>query len=293
MKKRLTAFDAVVYLLLAIFSLLCLVPLLNTLAISFSDRTSAAAGKVYFWPVNFTAAAYKEMLKDRQFFVSFGVSVVRVIIGTVIHLAFSVPMAYALSRPKSVFRARNIYMWLVVFTMLFNGGLVATYIWIKDMGMVDTMWALTLPWAVQVYNVIVLMNFMKGLPKELEEAALIDGSNPLNTLLKIIVPLSMPSIATITLLCVIGHWNDYFTGRIYINSPSKLPLQTYIYALSTEMSAATLVGLTPEEIVAKMKVSSLTFNCAKVVIATIPVLLIYPWLQKYFVKGLVMGAVKG
>ncbi len=293
MKKRLTAFDAVVYLLLAIFSLLCLVPLLNTLAISFSDRTSAAAGKVYFWPVNFTVAAYKEMLKDRQFFVSFGVSVVRVIIGTVIHLAFSVPMAYALSRPKSVFRARNIYMWLVVFTMLFNGGLVATYIWIKDMGMVDTMWALTLPWAVQVYNVIVLMNFMKGLPKELEEAALIDGSNPLNTLLKIIVPLSMPSIATITLLCVIGHWNDYFTGRIYINSPSKLPLQTYIYALSTEMSAATLVGLTPEEIVAKMKVSSLTFNCAKVVIATIPVLLIYPWLQKYFVKGLVMGAVKG
>ena len=168
MKKRLTAFDAVVYLLLAIFSLLCLVPLLNTLAISFSDRTSAAAGKVYFWPVNFTVAAYKEMLKDRQFFVSFGVSVVRVIIGTVIHLAFSVPMAYALSRPKSVFRARNIYMWLVVFTMLFNGGLVATYIWIKDMGMVDTMWALTLPWAVQVYNVIVLMNFMKGLPKELE-----------------------------------------------------------------------------------------------------------------------------
>ena len=293
MKKRLTAFDAVVYLLLAIFSLLCLVPLLNTLAISFSDRTSAAAGKVYFWPVNFTVAAYKEMLKDRQFFVSFGVSVVRVIIGTVIHLAFSVPMAYALSRPKSVFRARNIYMWLVVFTMLFNGGLVATYIWIKDMGMVDTMWALTLPWAVQVYNVIVLMNFMKGLPKELEEAALIDGSNPLNTLLKIIVPLSMPSIATITLLCVIGHWNDYFTGRIYINSPSKLPLQTYIYALSTEMSAATLVGLTPEEIVAKMKVSSLTFNCAKVVIATIAVLLIYPWLQKYFVKGLVMGAVKG
>ena len=293
MKKRLTTFDAVVYLLLAIFSLLCLVPLLNTLAISFSDRTSAAAGKVYFWPVNFTVAAYKEMLKDRQFFVSFGVSVVRVIIGTVIHLAFSVPMAYALSRPKSVFRARNIYMWLVVFTMLFNGGLVATYIWIKDMGMVDTMWALTLPWAVQVYNVIVLMNFMKGLPKELEEAALIDGSNPLNTLLKIIVPLSMTSIATITLLCVIGHWNDYFTGRIYINSPSKLPLQTYIYALSTEMSAATLVGLTPEEIVAKMKVSSLTFNCAKVVIATIPVLLIYPWLQKYFVKGLVMGAVKG
>lgn len=293
MKKRLTAFDAVVYLLLALFSLLCLVPLLNTLAISFSDRTSAAAGKVYFWPVNFTTAAYKEMLKDRQFFVSFGVSVVRVVVGTVIHLAFSVPMAYALSRPKTVFRARDIYMWLVVFTMLFNGGLVATYIWIKDMGMVDTMWALTLPWAVQVYNVIVLMNFMKGLPKELEEAALIDGSNPLNTLLKIIVPLSMPSIATITLLCVVGHWNDYFTGRIYINSPSKLPLQTYIYALSTEMSAASLVGLSPEEIVAKMKVSSLTFNCAKVVIATIPVLLIYPWLQKYFVKGLVMGAVKG
>lgn len=293
MKKRLTTFDAVVYLLLLLFSLLCLIPLLNTVAISFSDRTSAAAGKVYFWPVNFTVAAYEELLKDRQFFVSFAVSVVRVLSGTAIHLLFSVPMAYALSRSKQMFRARNVYMWLLVFTMMFNGGLVATYLWIKQMGMVDTMWALTLPWAVQSFNVIVLMNFMKGLPKELEESALIDGSNPLNTLIKIIVPLSLPSIATITLLCVVGHWNDYFTGRIYINSPAKLPLQTYIYSLTAETSASTLVGLTPEEIIQKMKMSSLNFNCAKVVIATIPVLLIYPWLQKYFVKGLVMGAVKG
>ena len=280
-------------MLLLLFSLLCLIPLLNTVAISFSDRTSAAAGKVYFWPVNFTIAAYEELLKDRQFFTSFAVSVERVVLGTVIHLAFSVPMAYALSRSKQVFRARNVYMWLLVFTMMFNGGLVATYLWIRQMGLVDTMWALTLPWAVQSFNVIVLMNFMKGLPKELEESALIDGSNPLNTLVKIIVPLSMPSIATITLLCVVGHWNDYFTGRIYINSPAKQPLQTYIYSLTAETSASTLVGLTPEEIVQKMRMSSLTFNCAKVVIATIPVLLIYPWLQKYFVKGLVVGAVKG
>ena len=293
MKKRLTVFDAAVYLLLLLFSLLCLIPLLNTVAISFSDRTSAAAGKVYFWPVNFTIASYEELLKDRQFFTSFAVSVERVVLGTVIHLAFSVPMAYALSRSKQVFRARNVYMWLLVFTMMFNGGLVATYLWIRQMGLVDTMWALTLPWAVQSFNVIVLMNFMKGLPKELEESALIDGSNPLNTLVKIIVPLSMPSIATITLLCVVGHWNDYFTGRIYINSPAKQPLQTYIYSLTAETSASTLVGLTPEEIVQKMRMSSLTFNCAKVVIATIPVLLIYPWLQKYFVKGLVVGAVKG
>lgn len=293
MKKRLTVFDAAVYLLLLLFSLLCLIPLLNTVAISFSDRTNAAAGKVYFWPVNFTIAAYEELLKDRQFFTSFAVSVERVVLGTVIHLAFSVPMAYALSRSKQVFRARNVYMWLLVFTMMFNGGLVATYLWIRQMGLVDTMWALTLPWAVLSFNVIVLMNFMKGLPKELEESALIDGSNPLNTLVKIIVPLSMPSIATITLLCVVGHWNDYFTGRIYINSPAKQPLQTYIYSLTAETSASTLVGLTPEEIVQKMRMSSLTFNCAKVVIATIPVLLIYPWLQKYFVKGLVVGAVKG
>ena len=293
MKKRLTVFDAAVYLLLLLFSLLCLIPLLNTVAISFSDRTNAAAGKVYFWPVNFTIAAYEELLKDRQFFTSFAVSVERVVLGTVIHLAFSVPMAYALSRSKQVFRARNVYMWLLVFTMMFNGGLVATYLWIRQMGLVDTMWALTLPWAVQSFNVIVLMNFMKGLPKELEESALIDGSNPLNTLVKIIVPLSMPSIATITLLCVVGHWNDYFTGRIYINSPAKQPLQTYIYSLTAETSASTLVGLTPEEIVQKMRMSSLTFNCAKVVIATIPVLLIYPWLQKYFVKGLVVGDVKG
>ncbi|WP_102410715.1 ABC transporter permease subunit [Beduinella massiliensis] len=293
MKKRISTFDVSVYILLALFSLLCLIPLLNTVAVSFSDKTSAAAGHVYFWPVNFTLAAYKEMLNDRQFFVSFGVSVVRVLIGISLHLTFSVPMAYALSRQKAVFRAHDIYMWLLVFTMLFNGGMVATYIWIKTLGLLDTIWALTLPWAVQAYNIIVLMNYMKGLPHEIEEAALIDGSNPFNTLMRIIIPLSTPSIATISLLCIVGHWNDYFSGRIYINTSSKLPLQTYIYALSAEMNTAALVGLSPEAIEAKMRISSLTFNCAKVVVATIPVLILYPWLQKYFVKGLVMGAVKG
>lgn len=293
MKKHFTRFDFFVALILVFFSFVCLVPLINTIAISFSDRTSAASGQVYFWPKNFTLAAYQKLLQDNQYFVSFAVSVVRVIVGVGVMLLVSVPLSYALSKSTETFKARNVYMWMVVFTMLFNGGLVATYIWIKTIGMLDTMWALTLPWGVPVFSVIVLMNYMKGIAKEIEEAAMIDGSNPFSTLIRIIIPLSMPAIATVSLLSIVGHWNDYFTGRIYINSMSKMPLQTYLYALTAEISASAFVGLSPEEIVAKLKVSSLTFNCAKVVIATIPVLVIYPYLQKYFVKGLVMGAVKG
>ena len=286
-------FDVINVIIMIICALLCIVPVWYVLCVSLSSKEAVNAGLVSFWPVGFNLFSYQKILGESDFFRSFWVSIQRVLLGTGVSMFCILLAAYPLSRTSKQFPKRSIFMWILVFCMLFNGGTVPWYITMKSYGLVDNIWGLVLGMGLNVYNLILAVNFFKNLPAELEEAALIDGSNPLNTLLKIIVPLSMPSIATITLLCVIGHWNDYFTGRIYINSPSKLPLQTYIYALSTEMSAATLVGLTPEEIVAKMKVSSLTFNCAKVVIATIPVLLIYPWLQKYFVKGLVMGAVKG
>jgi ABC-type glycerol-3-phosphate transport system permease component len=280
-------------LILAVSGLLCLIPLLNTVAISFSDKNSAAIGLVSVWPVNFTPQAYIEMLQDRQYFRSFSVSILRVLYGGSVNIGLSCLMAYALSKSRRVFHARNVYMWITLFTMLFSGGLVAHYLWIKYLGLMDTLNALVLPGAVPVYSVIVLMNYFKGIPDSLEEAALVDGANPYRILAWVYLPLSLPALATIALFSVVGHWNAYFDGLIYINTPAKLPLQTYIQTLSVELSAAQMSSMTSDEIVRRMEVSSLTFNCAKVVVCTIPVLIIYPFLQKYFVTGLVMGAVKG
>ena len=285
-------FDGVIVLILILFSLLCLLPLLNTLAMSLSDKASAATGRVFIWPVNFTLQPYREIIKDDQYLRSFMISVERVILGVGINMLFSVLMAYPLSKPRRQFHARNVYMWVMIFTMMFSGGLVATYLWIKTLGLLDTIWVLVLPGAVPVFNVIVLMNFFKGLPGSLEEAALVDGANPLQILLKIFLPLSLPSLATIALFSMVGHWNAYFDGKIYINSMRNLPLQTYIQALSVELTAEQMVNMSPEEIRNRLAISSLTFNCAKVVICTIPVLVVYPFLQKYFVTGLVMGSVK-
>lgn len=289
---RLTAFDVVIYILLALFTLTCLLPLLNTLAISFSDRTSAALGQVYILPKNTTTIAYEEMIKDTRYFTAFGVSLVRVALGCAINVSISILMAYPLSRSRKAFKARNVYMWLLVFCMMFNGGLIPNYLLIKNLGMMDTIWALVLPGAVPVFSVVILMNFFKGIPSALEEAALVDGANPPYILFRIYVPLAKASIATIALFSVVGHWNAYFDGKIYINTAAKQPLQTYLQALSAELSMQEMANLQPEEIIRRLQLSDITFNSAKAMFSMIPILLIYPFLQKYFVTGMVMGSVK-
>ena len=284
--------DYVIFLILAIASFSCLIPMLNAVAISLSDKTSAALGKVYFWPVNFNISSYKNILEEDQFFRSFTNSVYRVFLGGAINLVLCIIMAYPLSKGRHFFRARDAYIWVVVFTMLFNGGLVPTYLVIKNIGLIDTIWALVLPGAVPVFSVILLMNFFKGIPHALEEAAVIDGANPLYVLFRIFIPLSKASIATITLFSVVGHWNAFFDGKIYINTPAKMPLQSYIQSLTVQVDFTRLSTMTKEQVLEQLERSNLTFNSAKVVVSMIPILLIYPFLQRYFVTGIVMGAVK-
>lgn len=293
MKRKYNVVDVIIITFLMILTLTCLIPILNTLAMSFSDKTSAALGQVTFYPVNFTTAAYVEMFQDNRFFTAFGVSVLRVLLGTTINLVLSIMMAYPLSKKTSEFRFRNVYMWILVFTMMFNGGLVPTFLVVNQMHLIDTIWALVLPCAVNVFNTIILMNFYKeGIPNALEEAARVDGAGPWTILLRVIVPLAKPSIATIALFSVVFHWNSFFDGKIYINSPLNQPLQTYIQSLTVQVSPQTLANMTPDEIIRKMEVSSITFNSAKAFVSMIPILAIYPFLQKYFVTGIVMGAVK-
>lgn len=293
MKRKYNVVDVIIITFLMILTLTCLIPILNTLAMSFSDKTSAALGQVTFYPVNFTTAAYVEMFQDNRFFTAFGVSVLRVLLGTTINLVLSIMMDYPLSKKTSEFRFRNVYMWILVFTMMFNGGLVPTFLVVNQMHLIDTIWALVLPCAVNVFNTIILMNFYKeGIPNALEEAARVDGAGPWTILLRVIIPLAKPSIATIALFSVVFHWNSFFDGKIYINSPLNQPLQTYIQSLTVQVSPQTLANMTPDEIIRKMEVSSITFNSAKAFVSMIPILAIYPFLQKYFVTGIVMGAVK-
>ena len=283
--------DGIIYAVLSLSALSCLIPILNAVAISFSDKASASIGAVFLWPVNFNLASYNAILEEKQFFQSFWVSIQRVILGGGIQFVFTVIMAYPLSKSVRRFKLRNIYMWVIIFTMLFSGGLIPWYFVIKGLGMLDSIWALIIPCAVPTSNIIILMNFFKGLPPSIEESAMVDGANPLQILFWQYIPMSTPALATLTLFSIVAHWNSFFDGMLLINSPDKLPLQTYIQSLVADINQK-IATLTPEEIKKYMDISSLTFNSAKIVVAMIPVLIIYPFLQRYFVTGLVMGAVK-
>ncbi len=282
--------DAAILLILALAALVCILPILNTLAVSLSDKAKAEAGLVLFWPIDVTFASYEKLLSDQLFFNSFWISVKRVVVGGTLNMLLCIVMAYPLSKERKAFRARNLYMWFILFTMLFSGGLIPWYILITRLGLIDSFWALILPGAVSVFNVILLMNFFRGVPKELEEAALMDGAGPWYTLWKVYVPVSLPAIATITLFTAVGHWNSFFDGMILMNKPQNYPLQTYIQQLIVNTN---LQNISDPELLRKLQeISSRTFNAAKIFVSMIPILMVYPYLQRFFITGIRLGAVK-
>lgn len=280
--------DTVVWLIVILMTLCCLLPLLNTLAISFSNNSAVNANQVGILPVGFTLSSYKKLLEDNQFWRSAWISVLRVVLGTGLNMLMMILLAYPLSKSKNRFASRDIYMKLVIFAMLFNGGLIPGYIIVSKLHLLNTIWALVLPGAVPVFNVILLVNFMKGLPEALEEAAVIDGASEWTILTRVVLPISKPGLATVALFCIVGHWNDYFQGLIYMRTPSKYPLQTYIQQLTIDVSQIA----DPQQLIYFMTISTRTLNAAKIVVATVPLLVIYPFLQRYFVTGIVIGAVK-
>lgn len=290
MRKKINISDVIIFLVVLVMGLSCLLPLWNVVALSFSDSASATANRVRFLPVNFNLNAYKKIMEDAQFWKSFMISVVRVILGTVINMLLTILMAYPLSKSKKEFRAQGIYMKMAIFAMLFPAGMIPLFMVVKDVGLMDTIWSMIIPAAVPIGNVILLMNFFRGIPKSLEEAAEIDGASPFQVLWKVMLPMSLPALATLSLFCIVGHWNDYFTAILYINRTVNYPLQTYIRQITAafDMSKITNIELLKQY----LQVSSRNLNSAKIVVSVIPLLLIYPFLQKYFVTGIVMGAVK-
>lgn len=285
------AADAIIVVLVGCLGIVCLIPILNSLALSLSDKAIVEAGSVFLVPRRINLTSYDIILEDRQFFRSFLISIERVVLGGIINFVITLLMAYPLSKDRSVFRAREVYLYLLLVTMLFSGGLIPIYMVVNAVGIMDTIWALVLPGAVPVFNVIIMMNFFRQVPKELEEAATVDGARHATILVKVYLPLSVPSVATVTLFSMVGHWNAFFDGLIYMNSPRDYPLQTYIQTLV--LGQHDFTRLTVEEIKRISQTSSKTLNNAKIIVSMIPMVLVYPFLQRYFVKGLVLGSVKG
>ncbi|GIP03287.1 carbohydrate ABC transporter permease [Paenibacillus lautus] len=274
---------------LAFISFLCLMPILHILAISFSSGSAAAAGKVALWPVEFTTAAYDNVFGKPEYVRAFGISIQRVVVGTVLSMLLTIITAYPLSKDRNTFRLRTVYAWIFVFTILFNGGLIPTYLTIKSLGLIDTLGALVLPMAINVFNVILLLNFYRNLPRELEDASRIDGAGHFATLWKIYVPLSLPALATTGLFTMVGHWNSWFDGMLYMNHPENYPLQTFLQTVIIKMDFRFLKS---ENVELMLQLSDRTSRAAQIFVAAFPILIVYPFLQRFFIKGIVMGSVK-
>lgn len=277
------------FIFLASVSLLCLMPIIHILALSFSSGQAASAGKVILWPVEFTTAAYANVFGKPEYLRAFWVSIQRVLMGTTISMFLTIITAYPLSKDSRQFRLRTFYSWFFVFTILFSGGLIPNYLTVKNLGMLDTIWALVLPGAVTVFNVILLLNFYRSLPKELEESSLLDGAGQFTTLWKIYVPLSLPALATTGLFTMVGHWNSWFDGMIYMNHPENYPLQTFLQTIIIKMDFR---FIKPERAELMLKLSDRTSRAAQIFVAAFPILIVYPFLQRFFIKGIVMGSVK-
>ena len=286
-------FDAINYIILTIIALLCIFPIINVLAISFSSSTQAAMGTVSFWPKDFTTAAYEYALSKPQFSRSFIISVVRVVLGVSVQMFFTVLAAYPLSKNTREFRMRNIYIWFFFITTMISGGMIPTYMVVKETGLMDTIWALIIPGAVPVFNIILLLNFFRQLPQELYESALMDGAGHMTILFKVYLPLSLPSLATLTLFTAVGHWNSWFDGMIYMSSQANYPLQTYLQSLMVVKDVNTTQLVSKDEMLQLAALSDKTVRAAQIFIATLPILMVYPFVQRFFMKGLVIGSVKG
>lgn len=290
MTKGRIIFQIINYTVLVLLAAVCLFPLLNILSMSFSSATAVSAGKVFLWPVEFNVKAYSYVIEKREFWNSLLKSVERVCIGVPFTMLITILTAYPLSKEVTQLRARSVYAWIFFFTMLFSGGLIPGYLLIQNLHLMDTIWALILPMAVPVYNIVLMLNFFRGIPRELEEAALIDGANQFITCFRIYVPCAKPSIATLTLFTFISHWNSYFDGLIFSNFPESYPLASFLYTVVVQRDMSLL---SIEEIQTMSLLSDRTIRCAQIFIALVPIMLVYPFAQKYFVKGMTVGSVKG
>ena len=284
------------YTFLAILALICIFPFIHLLALSFSSDEFTMQGLVSVYPMGFTLDAYMILATKPEFCKAFGISVARTILGTSLALLVIILTAYPLSKSSKVLKGRTAIAWIFVFTMFFGGTLASQYVLYRMLGLLDNFLVYILPGACDVWFVLMLMNFFRGIPKEIEEAALIDGCNHFQILFRIFVPISLPVIVTIVLFTAVGHWNSWFDGIFFMNDSNMYPLQSYLYVMleSSDPSKLAQNGtLTPDQLEALKNLGNKNLQAAQIFLGMLPITLVYPFLQKFFIKGITIGSVKG
>ena len=287
-------FDLFNGILLIILALLCILPFIHILALSFSSSAAATSGKVAFWPVDLSLNSYQYAFQNPAFLWAFGVTLVRVILGLAIDMAITIFAAYPLSKSNGQMPGRTIFAWIFVVTMFIGGGMIPTYLLVNDLGLLDTYWSVVLPGAINVFNMIIMRTSFQSLPVELNESAYIDGANDLQILWKVSLPLSKPIIATMVLFYAVAHWNGYVHAMLYFTDKNMYPIQLYVRSLVlsglTEMTSLSMDLSTGAD---AYGVAQRSIQYGVIIAATLPILLIYPFISKYFEKGVMVGSLKG
>jgi len=272
-------------ILLTVFAAICFFPFLHVVAKSFSSESAITSGKVSIFPVSFNILAYKAAFLNVGLIDSLKFTIILTILGTFTNLLFTVLAAYPLSKQRLIFR--NGFWVFILFTMFFSGGMIPTYLVVKELKLLNTIWALILPGAISTYNMIIMKTYFQTIPESLEESATLDGCNDIKILFKIVIPLSKPVIAALALFYAVGHWNQFMNALLYINDTKKYTLQLRLrQMIPTDPSLLALEGANQNE------VPNESLKAASIIFATVPILFVYPWLQKYFVKGILLGSVK-
>ena len=290
MKQKVTVFTWLNAIFCSLVGISCLLPIIHLLAMSLSSEDMVVFGRVGLWPVGFNLSSYEYILNNEAFWRASGVTLIRLLLGVPLKVLVCILAAYPLSKFNSRFRGRSIFVWYIFFTMLFGGGVIPWFIVISELGLTGTIWAMILPCAVVSGNILLLLNFFRSLPQEVEESALIDGAGQYRILFQIIIPISKPAIATICIYSILEHWNSWFDGMILMNSPDQYPLMTYLYYTGETISFS---QRSSAELETMAEVGKRTYRAAQVFVSVLPMLMVYPFFQRYFTKGIVLGAVKG
>ena len=287
--KSLTIFEVCLIIFLSILALITIYPFYNVLITSVANTQAIATHTPYLLPYTVDWTGYKTILEDQYFFKSLGVTLFVTIVGTVINMFLSITGAYVLSKKDLI--GRKVILWFILFTMLFGGGLVPTYLVNKEYGLVNSIWAMILPCAISTYYMIIMKNYFMSLPAGLIEAAKIDGANEWVVLTKVILPISLPFMSTFALFYSVERWNEWWNALLYINQRDLMPLQMYLREVlinfNTQLSAQAQVVVGTQT-----KVYMQSVQMATIVVATVPILCVYPFVQKHFVKGIMIGSLK-
>jgi len=267
----------------------CLMPIIQVLSISLSSSAAVAAGRVILLPSELTFRSYEHILRREEFWQAMGISSVRVFLGVSFGMLMTILMAYPLSKPSSVFCARTVLMWLLIFTMLFSGGIIPTFMIVKYTGLMNNILSLVIPSSIQAFNIILLTNFFRAIPRDLEESAYMDGAGSFRILFSLYVPLSLPALTTLIVFTMVFHWNSWFDGLIYMTDARLYPLQTFLQTILVTPNLTMVTRATAELM---RVVSDRTLMAAQIFVAAIPICLLYPFLQRYFVAGIMLGGVK-